>query len=378
MKAKLKFSIILIIEFAAIVLLLLLVFFAGKKSYSVTFDLSGGTLISGDTEQRVTQGQSATPPVAVKEGHYLLGWSGSYKGVTSDRTIKAIWEYETSPGIEYSSGEDKTYCEIVGSYPDISGDVYIGAYHNEKVVLGIKDSAFKGNTRITGIYLLDGILRIESSVFEGCTSLKTIDVPSTVLTLGERAFAGCKSLKSIALPEGLEYIGAEAFRGCEALESIVIPSTVKAISLSAFEGCTSLSTVVFADREVVVPDSDTEGEKESPTIGIWPTPDDDNEEPETVTLPSEVKIIGEAAFRGCTALQSVSLPSELEEIHGGAFDGCAALTEIILPESVRVIDAGAFTAATTVKTPISESQRPVGWADGINVVWDYTPTETAA
>ena len=51
MKHKIKLGVILGVEFVAITLILLLIFFAGKKSYTVTFDLNGGTLISGELEQ---------------------------------------------------------------------------------------------------------------------------------------------------------------------------------------------------------------------------------------------------------------------------------------------------------------------------------------
>ena len=40
MKQKIKLGIILGVEFVAIAVILLLIFFAGKKSYTVTFDLT--------------------------------------------------------------------------------------------------------------------------------------------------------------------------------------------------------------------------------------------------------------------------------------------------------------------------------------------------
>ena len=99
MKQRAKLAIILGIEFIAIAVVLILIFFSTKKQYTITFDLDGGTLISGSLVQNVTQGHNATPPTAVKEGHYLRGWSGNYKGVTSNDRVTAIWEYETTPGI---------------------------------------------------------------------------------------------------------------------------------------------------------------------------------------------------------------------------------------------------------------------------------------
>ena len=153
-KTKIKLVAILAVEFIAVIVILMLVLFAGKKSYTVTFDLNGGVLLGGEVEQRVVQGQNATPPSVAKYGHYLLRWSGSYKSVTRDVTVKAIWEYETSPGIEYYFPEHTNYCEISGSFSEIQGEVYIGAYYNDRQVLGIQAGAFKDRSGITAVHLL--------------------------------------------------------------------------------------------------------------------------------------------------------------------------------------------------------------------------------
>ena len=377
MKPKLKFIIVLAVEFIAIAILLVLVFFAGKRSYDVTFDLNGGTLISGSVSQRVSQGQNAYPPSAVKEGHYLRGWSGSYQGVTSDRVIKAIWEYETSPGIMYSDPENQNFCEIVGCYSVISGEIYIGAYHNNVKVLGIKERAFFGCDRITGMHLLDGILRIDESAFEGCTALTAIDIPSTVVRLGDSVFKDCTSLVDIVLPEGLEYIGKDAFKNCESLESITIPSTVKYISEGAFDGCSSLKEVTFASGQhtETVPDSE-EGDHIIDFDDIFGTGHDDNTV--TVTDPSKVAYIGTGAFKNCESLENVILPSSLEKIYAGAFSGCVALSSIYIPQSVTLIEAGAFdTSEIEFLVPIKESERPEGWQDGwsknsTSILWEYS------
>ena len=73
-KTKIKLVALLAVEFIAFIVILMLVLFAGKKSYTVTFDLNGGVLLGGEVEQRVVQGQNATPPSVAKYGHYLLRW----------------------------------------------------------------------------------------------------------------------------------------------------------------------------------------------------------------------------------------------------------------------------------------------------------------
>ncbi len=250
MKPKIKISIIIAVEFIAIAVMLLLIFFAGKKSYTVTFDLNGGTLISGDLEQTVSQGKSATPPTVAKAGCYLHSWSASFKQITRDVTIKAVWEWETSVGLDYKSEKDSNYCEISGSFSDLYGDVYVGAYHDEKQVLGIHDEVFKGRTEIENIYMLDGIITIGDSVFEGCTSVKAIELPATLRKLGEYAMKDCTSLESIVLTEGLKVISRGTFENCTSLTSVTLPESLESIEHGAFEGCTSLT-------EIIIPESVT-------------------------------------------------------------------------------------------------------------------------
>lgn len=235
MKHKVKIIIILAVEFIAIVAMLLCIFFAGKKSYTVTFDLNGGTLISGDLEQKVTQGKSANPPKATKDGCYFLQWSGSYREVTKDVTIRAVWEYETTEGIEYEIKENANYCEIVGCYSDLKGDVYIGAYYDGKKVLGIKEGAFKNCENITSVYLLDGILAIEDEAFAGCTNLEKIEMPSTLIRLGNSVFEDCESLEQITLPASLEKMGNKVFAGCKDLKELLLPESVIVMGSGVFD-----------------------------------------------------------------------------------------------------------------------------------------------
>ena len=260
-KARIKLWIILGVEFIAIITMLCMIYFAGKKVYTVRFELNGGILISGETEQRVTQGQNATPPTVTKNGCYLLTWSRSYNRVTQDLVVEAVWEYETSYGIEYTAdeeGKDRNYCEISGSFESIGGAVYIGAYHGGQKVLGIKDGAFQDRTRIKSVYLLDGILTIEDNVFAGCTNLETVVLPATLIHLGANAFKDCEKLKTVVvtdtldkmtpeaaeaymqeniceLPNTLEYIGDSAFSGCELLQNVYIPESVERMGHGVFD-----------------------------------------------------------------------------------------------------------------------------------------------
>ena len=340
MKHKIKLGIILGVEFVAIAVILALIFFAGKKTYKVTFDLNGGTLISGEIEQTVAQGKSATPPTVAKDGCYLHSWSASYKQVTHDIVIKAIWEWETSTGFIYTSpsdGEDMDYCEIVRSYDHLYGDVFVGVYHDEKPILGMQKEAFRNRDGVTNIYMLDGMLYIGEYAFADCDNLESVELPGTLRELGEGAFENCVSLERVVFPDELEVIPARAFAGCTSLKEIVIPASVKKISADAFLGCTSLEKITFETEDIVEIDEETE----------------------------EEKIVGK---------------SGVTEIGTNAFVGCVALKEIVLPETVEKIASYTFNNVDLIiKVPFKEEKAPEGFEDnwhGLSEVeWEYVAPE---
>ena len=246
---KTKIIIAFGILFLLVSILLAIIFLDSKKTYTVTFDPNGGTVLSGSLEQRVLQGQDAVPPSVVMDGAVLRGWSTSYRRVTKDIVVEAVWEYETTAGIIYADSENRNFTEIIGSYPHLRGEIYLDAYFNEKKVLGILDNAFANQTEITKVYLLDGLLSIGDSAFSNCTKLTEIEIQETVMRLGVRAFSGCESLETLILQDGILEIGEYAFENCTALTEVIIPSSITTIGANAFAGCTDLVVKVYIPQE---------------------------------------------------------------------------------------------------------------------------------
>lgn len=239
-KGRLKIVLVFGLLFLIVSVLLMLIFLDSKRTYTVQFDPNGGTVLSGSLEQRVLQGQDAVPPSVVMEGAVLRGWSTSYRRITRDVVIEAVWEYETTAGIIYTESENQNFTEIMGSYPHLRGEVYLDAYFNEKKVLGILDNAFSNQTQITKVYLLDGLLSIGKGAFSNCTAMTEIKIPDTVIRVGESAFMNCESLEKLTLSEGLLEIGAHAFFDCANLTEVILPESVTVIEENAFLGCTNL------------------------------------------------------------------------------------------------------------------------------------------
>lgn len=63
---------------------------------------------------------------------------------------------------------------------------------------------------------------------------------------------------------------------------------------------------------------------------------------EHVTLPNQIKAIGNGAFSGCGKLENIVLPEGVEEIESEAFSRCEMITEITFPSSLKTIGGRIF------------------------------------
>lgn len=114
---------------------------------------------------------------------------------------------------------------------------------------------------------------------------------------------------NVRVPEGVEEIGAGAFGDCFYIRDVHLPSTLKLLRQDAFrnsnvthvnlpEGIEFIEEYTFYDCHFLQ---------------------------DTITIPSTVIRIKDAAFQNCSMLNAVILPEGLEEIKDGAFAGCPNL-----------------------------------------------------
>ena len=165
------------------------------------------------------------------------------------------------------------------------------------------------------------------------TALKSVIIKNGVTKIGDNAFTGCMGLEKVTIPEGVTYIGVHAFSRCNGLENIRIPSSVENISNIAFDSCTSLKDITvdsentsFYSVDGVLFDKNRMSLKCCPAgkEGLYSVPDD-------------VTLIGNYAFRGCSRLTGISIPVGVSKIGGKTFDNCTGLTSIVIPSSVTSI-----------------------------------------
>lgn len=191
-----------------------------------------------------------------------------------------------------------------------------------------------------------GIAEIANATFANCEKLTSVTIPDTVTKIGNAAFAGCSALTSITIPDSVKVIGNAAFAGCTALTQITIPKSVKMVGKGVFAGCTALQSIVVDVANTVYTSAQCNAiiDRNTKTLiaGCASTsiPNDvehigmnafDGSTISNITLPANLKGIGQSAFRNCKNLKSISIPNTVQEIGYWAFAHCDSLTQITIP-----------------------------------------------
>ena len=253
-------------------------------------------------------------------------------------------------------------------------------------VTSIGKYAFQGSG-LVGITIPYGVASIEDGSFRGCGSLSSITISDSVTSIGYGVFESCKSLTNVKLSARLASIGGYAFSGCSSLTDITIPASVSSIGRGAFNGCSSISSIRVAVGNTVYDSRNNcnaiiETQTNTLILGCKNTVIQNTVESigrfafseaglVTITIPGNVKTIGEYAFYGCkgltgvtistgttsieqyaflfcSSLASISLPDSMTSIGDNAFMNCSSLTSIVIPSRVTSIGGGAFSGCSSL------------------------------
>lgn len=167
---------------------------------------------------------------------------------------------------------------------------------------------------------------IGRSAFYSCRQIQTIDLTRMprLESVGAFAFYGCKNLSSIEIGANLKEIDEYTFFG-SGLSSVTIPSNVKKIGNSAFSNCLELEEVIFENGVEEIGDFAFRSDTKLKTI----------------RLPDSVKKVGNNAFLQCWAVENIDL-GRVENIGDFAFASNFNVKSLVIPDSVKTIGKGAF------------------------------------
>ncbi len=149
-------------------------------------------------------------------------------------------------------------------------------------------SPFHENLDITALDVGEGITALGKSLFEQCRSMKTLSLPSTLKTVEERCFFmySIGGPTELIIPKNMSNIGEKAFTCC-AFESVTIPENIRIIGNYAFYDCTKLKSAYV-----------------------------------------RCATVGGFMFTRCTALTDLTLSTNVKTIKEHCINYCSKLTEI--------------------------------------------------
>ncbi|MBR1592578.1 MAG: leucine-rich repeat protein [Ruminococcus sp.] len=136
-------------------------------------------------------------------------------GVTKELSEKMLNTLYVPYGMRYFDEESLNSCEIItvdnvtyAIFPEDIYELYLTSYsENEEDLtipetvdglnlIGIKQSAFQGNTTIKNITLPDTLEYFESDIFADCTAIENINIPESINVIPNGTFRNCPNLKS--------------------------------------------------------------------------------------------------------------------------------------------------------------------------------------
>ena len=173
---------------------------------------------------------------------------------------------------------------------------------------------------------------------EGTVTIPTTVEGLSVIKIKSNAFSGCSKLTNVFIPEGVITIESFAFDRCTKLETIHIPASVTSINTAynPFQSCEELASITVDDKNPIYDsrnDCNAIVETKTNTLVVGC---------KNSIIPNTIKAIGRYAFYDSCQLTSVVFPNSIENIEEGAFMFCTGLREIMIPENVANIEPRAF------------------------------------
>jgi hypothetical protein len=199
-------------------------------------------------------------------------------------------------------------------------------------VTSLGHSAFENCTGLESITLPNNITILNSDVLYNCRKLTSLIIPDSITTISSYSLGSCLGLTSITIPINVNRIDSYAFQYDSALTSITIPKNVSYIGDGVFLNCTSLPTIVVDAQNTyykmqggILYSTDL---KTMVTAFPQAVAAD-----KSLVLPEGVEYIRSYGFTFCTNLVTISLPSTIKSINEALFRGINTLTTINISPS---------------------------------------------
>lgn len=297
-------------------------------------------------------------------------------------------------GITYIGNTDNPYLVATGYLPDTTN----ANFHEQTAVIAAR-SFVGSNVKVANMpqglrtvcreafYDCDNLLQVnfnknsnvttESCAFADCSALIDISMP-LYIHVGKQSFHGCHALQSIYFEQNATALLDDfAFAYCGAVQTVVLPLNTE-IRKGVLEGgkqikyitmpvtkAESLAYSLFGLTVYYERPTDSEFEQKMPIALEMLTFTDGEVIPgiylyemrtmHHVTLPQNLKTIGDASFQNCSALEDIEVAADVK-LGLDPFGYCDALETAVTPY-VRVLNAKYVTILGQFDDSISLQER---------------------
>lgn len=203
---------------------------------------------------------------------------------------------------------------------------------------------FNDAAAIRTVKFAQGTETVMAGLLEDLSRINVVNIPDTVVRIGARSIKGT-SITELALPEKLTVIEDSAFENCTKLTSVTWHDhTLEKIGNAAFKGCTAVKGLTLAQENAA--ESSTEAAQ-------------------IIKLPDSVTVIGEEAFSGLKLPQKLIWSRCLSDLGANAFSGCTGISVVRFADNEETMHL--------LEIPASLEQcgaSPLADADITSAVWE--------
>lgn len=237
--------------------------------------------------------------------------------------------------------------------------------HTEAVLKHLKHAQLDDSVQIIGQHLFDGLdfddcwpkktKIIRHSAFSDAHLSESFRFPYGVSTIGDFAFKSC-SLKRIELPLSICSIGKYCFHLCDQLQSVDFSKCkISEIPEGCFCNCKQLVNIHFSAFTKIIGESAFEWCESIETLDLPESLEEIKEEAfcmesffdehvsklANIYFPNKIKSIGSKSFNKLVNLQSITLSSDIDIIGDEAFKDCCNLS-IVNYKTIKSIGKASF------------------------------------
>ena len=222
-------------------------------------------------------------------------------------------------------------------YEDLGGYV-VNDYWGEESVVEVPGSL----TTYSGVEI--PVVKIGDNAFYGREGIKEVALPDSITTIGKNAFS-FTSLEILNVTKNITYIDDEAFLDCpygfnHNYGAYFIPSKESAYCVLYKYDDTSTVSTFPADCNVILDSLGDlkrwQGEVDASKVVYMVDNAFKDQNITSVALSEELRTLGKAAFKGCSALAVVTGGPEFFPLPEETFADCSALTSI----SIKPMEVG--------------------------------------